>query len=402
MIKKLFVDGYKTLVDFTFEPERVTLLAGGNGAGKSSVFEVIDSLRRFIVFGEKVSEIFPASVFTRTQLFLNRTSEQFGITLNSYGPCLELRIEIGVVLNHAHYKYDLLLHRKIYGQTELLAEKLSVANIADPDSAVVLCNFETSPSEHGGTNVQGENKLQTVFDVAGNLKASIPSGRARSFLSELQENDWSLPHIVFREALKRTAILKPDVTRMVGVSQAESEWLKRDCSNFADWYRGWVARFPERAHQMSQLLKSAIPGFNELRVLPAGEHRLLQVEFNHSDNLLSEFRLEELSEGQRMMILLAALAQSKEFDVLLLDEPDNFVAPGEVGPFLNALVSDFEGSASQKQLIVISHHPRSIDRLASWSAILFSVRAGLTQIALLKDIDLDGVPLSEAMLDQVV
>ena len=99
-----------------------------------------------------------------------------------------------------------------------------------------------------------------------------------------------------------------------------------------------------------------------------------------------------------MLIVLAALSTSKQFDCLLLDEPDNFVGPSEISAIIASLDTAYENG----QLCVISHHPRAIDRLAAHAATLFSLENGVTRTRRLIDIDLDGIPLSEALLDQVV
>ncbi len=41
MLKRLYVDNYKCLVNFEFVPQQIQLLLGVNGTGKSSVFDVL-------------------------------------------------------------------------------------------------------------------------------------------------------------------------------------------------------------------------------------------------------------------------------------------------------------------------------------------------------------------------
>ena len=45
MLKRLYVDNYKCLVNFEFQPPQHALILGKNGTGKSAVFDVIASLR---------------------------------------------------------------------------------------------------------------------------------------------------------------------------------------------------------------------------------------------------------------------------------------------------------------------------------------------------------------------
>ena len=358
MIKRLYVDNYKSLVNFTWEPGSVELLAGTNGSGKSSVFEVIECLRALLVRGEKVPDIFPGSVFTR------------------WSQRDELKIELDLIVNGSgFYFYKCVIQRRADGVSLLKSELLM-------HSTGELYKFE--------------NRKLTLTN-RGRLQAQFNFGNSRSYVSEIDVNDWTALHIQFRDALARTAVLKPDVVRIQDVSHVEAERLDRTCSNFVDWYRSWVTPYPERAVAMASLLKTCMPDLVALRVLTLGTAKQMNVEFAPAGKsmLLS---LAELSEGQRMLIVLAALSTSKQFDCLLLDEPDNFVGPGEI----SAIIASLDAAYEKGQLCVISHHPRAIDRLASHSATLFSLENGVTRTRKLIDIDLDGIPLSEALLDQVV
>lgn len=52
MLTRLYCDNYKCLVNFEFRPEATQLLMGRNGAGKSTVFEVLELIRDFAARGE--------------------------------------------------------------------------------------------------------------------------------------------------------------------------------------------------------------------------------------------------------------------------------------------------------------------------------------------------------------
>ena len=48
MIRRIYVDNYKCLVNFELSFDRLTLLIGPNGVGKSAVLDVIFSLRQLL------------------------------------------------------------------------------------------------------------------------------------------------------------------------------------------------------------------------------------------------------------------------------------------------------------------------------------------------------------------
>ncbi len=66
MFKRLYVDNYKSLVDFDFRFDELTLLLGVNGAGKTTVLDVVFALRQLLSGVAKVTDrgVFPASAVT--------------------------------------------------------------------------------------------------------------------------------------------------------------------------------------------------------------------------------------------------------------------------------------------------------------------------------------------------
>ena len=56
MLKRLYVNNYKCLVNFELLLARTTLLAGLNGTGKSTIFDLLEHLRGFIAGDASVGE----------------------------------------------------------------------------------------------------------------------------------------------------------------------------------------------------------------------------------------------------------------------------------------------------------------------------------------------------------
>lgn len=48
MLKKIYVNNYKSLVNTKIDVQAMTLLLGRNGAGKSAVFDVVSRVRDFL------------------------------------------------------------------------------------------------------------------------------------------------------------------------------------------------------------------------------------------------------------------------------------------------------------------------------------------------------------------
>lgn len=83
MLKHLYVDNYKCMVNFEFQPAQMNLLVGRNGSGKSTVFEVLARLRELVLDRSDVVKAFPRTTRTRwdsrsIQTFVVQTSHASG------------------------------------------------------------------------------------------------------------------------------------------------------------------------------------------------------------------------------------------------------------------------------------------------------------------------------------
>ncbi len=364
VITRISIDNYKSLVNFDWHLYQVNLLAGGNGSGKSSVLEVVSKLKCIIIAGARIPETFSHRSFT---LWGNRDTQSFAIQLKH-----------GIYI----FKYELIIRMDRVKKISLIEHEQLMAN-------------EVKAYEYDGKKKQ----LQIFLDP--NIGSDDPSfgfGASRSFLSEIEPRKGNEALIAFRDAMTSLAVLKPDQTRLRAISEEDSETLLPNCENLVDWYRSWASNYPERAAAITGLMQTSMPDLSGLRLIPRGTARELQLEFSVAGKV-ANLTLDELSDGQRMLLIVACVSASKKFRTLFLDEPDNFVAPKEIAPLLQILENPDD---IEQQLTVITHHPQSIDYLASRNAFLFKLENGITRLSMLSDIDLDGISLSEAMRDQVV
>ena len=69
MIKRLYSDNYKCLVNFELPLRELTLLIGPNGVGKTAVLDVMYGLRRLLSGEAKITDkdVFPTPTLTRWQ-----------------------------------------------------------------------------------------------------------------------------------------------------------------------------------------------------------------------------------------------------------------------------------------------------------------------------------------------
>lgn len=359
MITRLYVDNYKTLVNFQWRPQSVELLAGRNGSGKSSVFEIMEKLNALLVQGKKVADLFSPSEFTR---WTTKPS---------------ISIELEILNGTMRFHYRLSLGR-------------------DPDRGFVLIEAESLDSE-GQRILSYADRHLTLTAPSGGSFGSFDFGSSRSFVAEIQKNPNTEHHLAFRDAMKRVGVFAPNPLVIRARSESVASDLLGDCKNLVDWYRYWIAPEPERIVPINNLFRTSLPGFQRLALQQVGDAWEMRVEFRFATGS-AEFRLEDLSDGQRMIVALTLIIVSRRFWILLLDEPDNFVAPTEIHKVLSA----FDDSLTGNQLAVISHHPETIDYFASHSATLFRLEEGMTRCESLHNIDLEGEKLSTALIDGIV
>jgi len=74
MLKKLYANNYRCLVNFEMEFDELTLLVGPNGGGKSTLFDLLYGIRQLIMDNAKVSEVFPLEDLTA---WVKKTEQSF-------------------------------------------------------------------------------------------------------------------------------------------------------------------------------------------------------------------------------------------------------------------------------------------------------------------------------------
>src|SRR5438046_202013 len=91
MLKRLYVDNFKALVNFELQLDGLGLLLGPNGSGKSTAFEVIRLLRDFISGEKTAGDLFYTSSLTKWQ---RNDVQAFELSLSGNGGLYTYRLEI--------------------------------------------------------------------------------------------------------------------------------------------------------------------------------------------------------------------------------------------------------------------------------------------------------------------
>lgn len=327
MIKRLYIDNFKSLVNFELPLQGLTLLLGSNGTGKTSILDVMFALRQLLAGSAKVTDrgIFPTSTLTRwqsvdTQIF-----------------------ELDVTISGHDYQYRLEIeHERLSRKARVRSERL---NLSDQP----LFDFQT-----GEVHLYRDDHSEgPTFggDWSESAMARIPPRHDNTHLTR------------FLEFMRKVIVCGLQPTNFKAESFTEDSMLDRDAGNFAAWYRHLLFERQDLVPAFLQVLKEAIDGFRGIRMEKIGlDTRALMVIFDQY-NESYELRLDEISDGQRTLIALYSLVRlaAGQGYTLFLDEPDNYVALTEIQPWgielADACGEDFI------QAVICSHHPELIDYL---------------------------------------
>jgi hypothetical protein len=344
MLTRVHVDNYRCFVNFECRLGAQQLLLGPNGAGKSTFFDVLTLLRDFCVRGETSDDRFAGRTRTRWQDLQEQT------------------FELDVSGNEGSYRMRLVMDS--WGNPE--RPRVVVEEVTFSGKPI----FRFEKGEVHLFNDRSEDKVQYPFDWHRSALATVTERKDNTRLS------W------FKRWLDGLLLVSPDPRRMSGVAGQESRSPDHYLSNFADWYRH-LRQETEDFDYMTDLA-DVIEGFVTMRLEDAGERRReLKVRMGGLENGSSrgkdsEYLLGELSEGQRVLVGLYAVLHfgMKPGATLCFDEPDNFIALKEVQPWLTKVLDRTEDDKVPAQVLIASHHPELLNRMAFTSGLFFDRPGG--------------------------
>ncbi len=326
MITRIYIDNYSCFTNFEWTPGKVNLLVGDNGAGKSTVFDALDSLVSIAFSGMTA-----AAVFRDTRTAWDARPLQ--------------RLELEFTNDGTAYRYRLsVAHPADGGDPWIAGESLAI----DGNEVYSLAS-------------------EVVYAQDGLADVRVSARPAKSWLPMLEDAEWPFG-VAFQAYLERFEEYAPVPHLIKAISESESPRLQVWGDNFASWYRHVATNDLKGASELSATLAEAMPGFEGLRFEGKGV-RVLHTRWSCSSGSY-DVPLGDVSDGQKALIVLWAALHfmAGKGYTLAFDEPDNYLAPSEIQPFLSALRDKV---ADGGQVFVISHNPETIDYLAADSAWVF-------------------------------
>ena len=331
MLTRIYIDNFRSFVNFDYRLERKQLLLGANGTGKSSLLDAIRYVQRFV---KGVDNPFTQSTRTRWQ---DRPLQV---------------VEIGAFLEGKEYVYRVEI--RFASDTRQLSVNLESLRVSGTPV------FELA---------NGEIRF---FPNDGNQAMAVPleTDESALYLSRLS-NSYVRRFVEWLESVHCF-----DIDAYPGKMDESADKEERqpdyELENIAGWYRYLVQAYPDENARFLESLRTTLDGFQTLRFSSDEDGiRELRAVFAAPNKKRVNYSLSELSDGQRKLIGLYMILhfEMARGHTVFIDEPDNFIALREIQPWLLAAEEAVEDHNAQ--LVVVSHHPELLNQWASEYGLRF-------------------------------
>ncbi|NEP60232.1 MAG: AAA family ATPase [Symploca sp. SIO2G7] len=275
MLKRIYIDNFRCLVNFELNIDSINLFLGGNGTGKSTVFEVLQKLQAFISGDSKIEGIFKSVDCTRWQ---TSQMQRFELEILGNGGCYKYELGVGHNQDQSRVEYE----RLWFDSQPLLKFELGEVQLyRDNHSTGSQYSFDWSQS-------------------------MIPSLMPRSDNKKLT---W------FRERMARLIIVQIMPHLMVDESHQEERRLSGKIENYVSWYRH-LSEDQGKVAELGNILKNVLDGFTSFKFERVSEQSwVLKLRFATDTNgNITEYRLGELSDGQKTLVALYTLIYGTKSD----------------------------------------------------------------------------------------
>jgi predicted ATPase len=331
MLTRVYIDNFRSFVNFEYTPGKKQLLLGANGSGKSSLLDAIRYLKKFI---EGHENPFTQSTRTRWQ------TQPLQV------------VEIEALLDRKKYEYRVEI--RFESETKQPTVKLESLRVSGTPV------FELA---------NGEIRF---FQNNSSQATTLPMETTKSALHlSLLSNSHVLRFVEWLGAVHCFRIDEYP-SAMNESTDREERNPDNELENLAGWYRHLVQAYPDENLRFLNSVKEALDGFQALR-FSSGEDgvKQLRADFIAPTKERINYSLSELSDGQRCLIALYMILHFliARGHTVFIDEPDNFIALREIQPWLLAAEEAIENHDGQ--LILISHHPEILNQWAAKHGLRF-------------------------------
>lgn len=330
MIQSLYVDNYKSLVNTKISFDRINILLGKSGAGKSTIFEVLGILRAFLMGEKRVTECFPAGALTKWQ---DVSVQTFELASEDGGRTYAYRLEI-----------EHMQGRERWSRVK---------------REVVLCDgHPIFRAEEGHAYLYNDMMKEGPEILTDWTISGVSLVHARNDNRLLQQ---------FKKEIENIIVCAPNPLMMQERTEKEDRQPSLDFCNFSSFFKWLIQEKTECWMPFQEAIREIIPAFRGMNLSGDESSKRLQVKFSVGEQEMT-CGFDALSAGEKMLMALYLLTEYCATDgrYLFIDEPDNYVPLAEIRPWVER-VNDLCGA--RMQCVLVSHNRVVIDSLASGGGI---------------------------------
>ncbi|HZF41292.1 MAG TPA: AAA family ATPase [Blastocatellia bacterium] len=359
MLQRLYIHNFRCLENFELpiSGHSSVLLIGKNGSGKTTVGLALEILQKIARGTNRVKDLVKSKDFTRGR--------------SDVPMRFEIKVELGVVV----YEYVIAFELpEDFKELRVLEEKFAVDGKPVYSRTMAQVQLANTSQEKNAKNAE--------FRIDWHLVA----------LPIVQERSEKDPLFIFKRWLARTLILRPIPSMIKGDSEHETLQPEPEVTNFGAWFSALTLQYPATYAKIDDYLRQVMPDLKDIQNPVIGkDSRSLIVQFSNNQESL-KLSFEDLSDGEKCFMICALVLAANNFYGPLLcfwDEPDNYLAPDEVGHFVIALRHAFKAGG---QFIATSHNPEAISRFSDENTLVLSRKNHLepTTVRPLSQIQITG------------
>jgi len=323
MIRRLYANNFRCLVGFEAKFESFGILCGPNGTGKSSVFDVLKLIRDLAtgdaILGDEGPDDLEHLELTN---WLESPTQEFELGIQAAGHKFEYRI-------HIEQKYDAVKPRIIEERAECEGRTLFWRNLDG-----------------------------VFFEKPDGTQSSFPLDWRQAALGAIQPSGALRDVQILQETLAKILILRPCSLFMEKESRNESRRPSLYLSNILSWYRS-LSQEQEWTDALRDSLQNVWPDFKSFKLVDVGLNaKTLQLRFGmEHGHGGGEYFFDQLSDGEKALVglyMIRAAMETSAANIVVVDEPDNFVGLPELQPWVLAMKELLD---EEHQAVLISHHP---------------------------------------------
>lgn len=332
MIKSIKINNMKMFQNFSMTlPEGVSVIQGSNGCGKSALIELIYALTQLLAMpsssdrlAASVDTVFPLKLLTRWMIQKQGFADA----------ALEMEICSNEGKRPQVFKYELTV------RYDFSTGKCRIEN------EILSLNSDRLVYFHVGTlEIVTDDNKTIKFNSDWNLSGVVTASRNNSKIRE------------FGDLITKIFCLHLAPSAIKYSFERTEQSLNIDGSNFPAWRSYYASSHAENLSNIFEKCKYVIPGLISINDIKRGESQNLSIRVRYEKKDY-DFSFDELSDGQRAVIILYSLLENVPSEaVLFIDEPENYLAPSELQPWLNAINDIWE--EKDIQVIVASHNMKT-------------------------------------------